>query len=75
MTAIESGRGVAFTMPAVMRNFGHARIAVVPVTDLQPAAVVLAWRTATSDPLVRAFVDRAKDVLSAIGTNADADQR
>jgi DNA-binding transcriptional LysR family regulator len=64
VTAIESGRGAAFTMPTVMRNFGHARVAVVPVTDAAPAAVVLAWRTGDANPLVRAFVNDALGVLA-----------
>ncbi len=57
VAAIESGRGVAFTMPAVMANFANTEIATVPVADLEPAAVLVAWRTADRDPLVAAFVD------------------
>ena len=59
VTAIEAGRGVAFTMPTVMHNFTTARIAVRPVADLPPAAVLLAWRTTDPDPLVQAFVASA----------------
>ena len=64
MTAIESGRGFAFTMPTVMRNFATARVRVMPVTDLPPAAVLLAWRTANPDPLVAAFVQTALSVAA-----------
>jgi DNA-binding transcriptional LysR family regulator len=64
VTAIESGRGVAFTMPTVMQNFTTARVRVMPVTDLPPAAVLLAWRTANTDPLVAAFVERALSVAA-----------
>lgn len=67
VTAIESGRGVAFTMPSVMRNFGHARIAVVPVADLPPARLLLAWRGEDSDPLVRSFVREAMRVADEGG--------
>jgi DNA-binding transcriptional LysR family regulator len=67
VTAIESGRGVAFTMPAVMRNFGHARVTVVPAVDLPPAAVLLAWSAGDTDPLVRAFVRHATAAALARG--------
>jgi DNA-binding transcriptional LysR family regulator len=63
VTAIEAGRGAAFTMPSVMRNFGHARIAVLPAPGLPPAALMLAWRTSDPDPLVRAFVAAAMEHL------------
>lgn len=59
VTAIESGRGVAFTMPTVMANFTTARFRVLAVRDIPPAAVLLARRTADPDPLVAAFVERA----------------
>ena len=65
VTAIEAGRGFAFTMPTVMRNFTTARVAVVPVEDLPPAAVLLAWRTSNPDPLVEAFVSSALKVAGA----------
>jgi DNA-binding transcriptional LysR family regulator len=63
VTAIEAGRGSAFTMPAVMENFANARIVVLPVRDLDPAAILLAWRASNPDPLVRAFVTTAQKVL------------
>lgn len=65
VTAIETGRGFAFTMPAVMRNFTTARVTVIPVEGLPAAAVVLAWRTANPDPLVQAFVRSALDVVGS----------
>ena len=65
VTAIEAGRGVAFTMPTVMQNFTTARIKVVPVAGLKPAEVLLAWRTDRSDALVKAFVRAAQAVAPA----------
>jgi DNA-binding transcriptional LysR family regulator len=62
VAAIESGRGMAFTMPTVMRNFTTARIVVVPVDDLPPAVVLLAWRTGDDEPLTKAFVRVASRV-------------
>jgi DNA-binding transcriptional LysR family regulator len=68
VTAIEAGRGHAFTMPTVMTNFTTARVRVVPVVGLPPATVVLAWRP-SSDPLVRAFT------ATAVGIAAEARHR
>jgi DNA-binding transcriptional LysR family regulator len=65
VTAIEAGRGFAFTIPTVMKNFTTARVAVMPVEDLPPAAVLLAWRTSNPDPLVKAFVASALEVTAA----------
>jgi len=65
VTAIESGRGVAFTMPTVMRDFTTARVSVLPVEGLPPAAVLLAWRTADADPIARALVAVALEVMAA----------
>jgi hypothetical protein len=51
-------------MPSVMRNFTSARVAVVPVDGLPPAAVLLAWSTANPDPLATAFVASALGVVA-----------
>ena len=68
VTAIESGRGAAFTLPTVMQNFTTARVRVSPVEDLPHASVLLAWRSGDRDPLVEAFVGCALAVLgSAVG--------
>ena len=64
VTAIESGRGFAYTMPAVMRNFTTARVSVVAVDGLPPATVLLAWRTADPDPLAQALVAVALEVMA-----------
>ncbi len=61
--AIEAGRGVAFTMPTVMENFPNTEIVTVPVTDLEPGSVHLAWRTDDADPVVAAFVASARSTL------------
>lgn len=58
--AIESGLGVAFTMASVMANFPHTEIATVPVTDIEPARLVLAWRRDDPDPVVAGFVASAR---------------
>ena len=61
--AIEAGRGVAFTMPTVMANFPNTEITTRPVVDLEPGAVLLAWRHDDGDPVVAAFVRAAREIL------------
>jgi DNA-binding transcriptional LysR family regulator len=63
VTAIEAGRGVAFTMPTVMQDFTTARVTVVPIKGLPPAEVLLAWRSDRDEPLVRALVESAARAL------------
>ncbi len=66
VTAIEAGRGVAFTMPTVMQNFTTARITVVPVDGLPPAEVLMAWRQDRSDALVEAFTRAGREAAGGV---------
>lgn len=63
VSAIETGRGVAYTMPTVIANFPNTEITTVPVTDLEPGSVLLAWRSDDADPVVAAFVASARSTL------------
>lgn len=63
VTAIEAGRGVAFSMPSVMQNFTTARVRVIPVEGLPPAKILLAWRSDRADRLVEALIHSAKLTL------------
>lgn len=64
VAAVEAGRGAAFTMPSVMRNFTTARIATVPVDGLEPARLLLAWRAGDRGPLVSALRATARRILT-----------
>lgn len=55
VAAIEAGRAVAWTMPAVMQNFATANIRLLPVVGLEPAEVLLAWRPRSHDPMQEAL--------------------
>ena len=66
VTAIEAGRGVAFTMPTVMQDFTTARIAVIPVEGLPPAEVLMAWREDRSDALVEALTRTGQEVAAGV---------
>ncbi len=67
VTAIEAGRGVAYTMPVVMANFPTARITVVPIEGLSPAEVLLAWPAGSPDPLVHALLRIAQEEVDKVG--------
>ncbi|CAN5487144.1 LysR substrate-binding domain-containing protein [soil metagenome] len=60
VTAIEAGRGAAFTMPTVMEDFSTARVKLVPITGLPPAEILLAWRADRAEPLVGRFIESAQ---------------
>lgn len=62
--AIESGRGVAFTLPTVMANFPNTQIVTRPVVDAEPGAVLVAWRRDDADPVVAAFLRSARETLA-----------
>lgn len=66
VTAIEAGRGVAFSMPTVMKNFTTARITVVPVEGLPAAEVLMAWRQDRSDALAEAFIRTGREAAAAV---------
>ena len=61
--AIESGRGVAFTLPTVMANFPNTEIVTRPVVDVAPGSVLVAWHRDDRDPIVAAFVRTAREEL------------
>ena len=65
--AVEAGRGVGYILPAMLTNFPNARIATVPVVDLEPGAAVLAWRNEDLDPLVATLIGAVRDMLPGDG--------
>ena len=71
VTAIESGRGHAFTMPSVMRNFATARVAVVPVAGCLRRRSCWPGGPRTRTRLCRELVATALEVAAA-ATGASA---
>lgn len=59
--AVESGRGVGFTLPTLVADYLPADIVTVPVVDIEPGSVLLAWPRDAVDPLVDAFVSNVRD--------------
>ncbi|MET0701131.1 MAG: LysR family transcriptional regulator [Mycobacterium sp.] len=62
--AILSQRGVAFSQASTQRFYGRPGLAFVPVTDIPPTALSIAWRTDVDSQVVRDFIDIARLVAS-----------
>ena len=64
---VASGRGFGFTLPALAAAYLGDEIATVPVTDIEPGSVVLAWPRGSADPLVEALVSAVREAVDAHG--------
>lgn len=59
-----SERGVAFTQASTQRFYGRPGLAFIPVTDVPPSTLSIAWRTDRMSSLATHFVDTATAVAS-----------
>ncbi|MFD6061276.1 LysR family substrate-binding domain-containing protein [Rhodococcus wratislaviensis] len=62
--AILAERGVAFSQASTQRFYSRPSLAFVPVTDIPPTALSIAWRTDVDSASVRDFIDIARAVAS-----------
>lgn len=62
--AILSERGVAFSQSSTQRFYGRPGLAFVPVTDIPPTSLSIAWRTDVDSQPVRDFIAAARAVAS-----------
>ncbi|MCW2512589.1 MAG: LysR family transcriptional regulator [Mycobacterium sp.] len=62
--AILSERGVAFSQASTQRYYGRPGLSFIPVTDIPPTVLAIAWRTDVDSSVARDFVDTAKAVAS-----------
>lgn len=69
--AILSARGMAFTQASTQRYYDRPGLAFVPVTDIPPTALSIAWRTDVDSEPVRDFVETAR-VLASFSRVPDA---
>ena len=69
MPAVLSGRGFGYTLPTLAADYIPSEIVIVPVVDIEPGEVVLAWPLEAEDPLVDAFVASVRATV----TETDAD--
>ena len=62
--AILSQRGVAFSQASTQRYYGRPGLSFIPVPDIPPTVLAIAWRTDVDSPVARDFVATAKAVAS-----------
>ncbi len=61
---VAAGRAFGLNLPAAAEPFTDYGIALVPVTDLDPVAVCLAWRAADPPPHLHELLDVVEDLRS-----------
>ena len=64
--AIESGRAVGYSLPSLVADYLPPQIVTVPIVDVEPGSVLLAWRAEGADPLVEALVTVVRETLSKV---------
>jgi len=64
--AILAERGMAFTQASTQRYYARPGLSFVPVRDVSPSSVAIAWRRDAESPLVTDFVQLARS-LAALG--------
>ena len=62
--SILAERGVAFSQASTQRIYSRPSLAFVPVTDIPPTALSIAWRTDVASKAVRDFIDTARAVAT-----------
>lgn len=72
---VELGRAVTFLPTGVARRFAGRRLVAVPVDDLEPSVLRVAWRAGSRDLVLAAFIARVHDVAAAVGPAPVATQR
>lgn len=60
---VASGRAVGYTLPTLAADYVPPDIATVPVVDVEPGSVLLAWPAEADDPLITAFVATVRETL------------
>ncbi|MGX9901344.1 LysR family substrate-binding domain-containing protein [Arthrobacter sp. SA17] len=59
--AIMSERGIAFTQASTQRFYDRPGLSFIPVRDVPPSPLSIAWRTDVNDGLAHEFVETAPD--------------
>jgi hypothetical protein len=62
--AILGERGIAFTQASTQRFYDRPGLSFIPVTDVPPSSLSIAWRTDVNDGLAREFVETARTLAS-----------
>jgi DNA-binding transcriptional LysR family regulator len=61
---VAAGRGFGYTLPTLAAEYLPTAIRTVPVVDLEPGRVVLAWPAGPVDGLTEAFVATARAAIA-----------
>lgn len=61
---VEAGRGVGYTLPTLSADYLPPGIVAIPVLDVEPGTVLLAWPRERTDPLTEAFLRTARSTLA-----------
>jgi DNA-binding transcriptional LysR family regulator len=64
MPAVESGRGVGYTLPTLAADYLPRDVVAVPVIDVEPGSVLLAWPRDRGDRLTDEFLSVARAALA-----------
>jgi DNA-binding transcriptional LysR family regulator len=64
---VKAGRGVIFLPRAICEAFPRAEVSYVPVTDIPPGDIALAWSATQHSPLVAALAQAATEHLASLG--------
>ena len=73
--AVESGRGVGYTLPTLAADYLPPQIATVPIVDIETGSVLLAWSPETADPLVEGLVAATQETLAGAASEGDRSVR
>jgi hypothetical protein len=52
-----------YSLPTLMRGYLPSDIVAVPVVDVEPGSVVIAWPAKSTDALVESFVSTVADIV------------
>ena len=61
---VESGRGVGYTLPSLAADYLPPEIVMIPVVDVPPGCVLLAWPRDRTDALTEAFLRTAQTTIA-----------
>ncbi len=61
--AVASGRAVGFSLPTLVGDYLPPDIVTVPVVDIEPGSVLLAWPSSTAEEVVHMFVSTVREAL------------
>ncbi len=64
LEAVISGRGIGFTQASTLRYYSRPGLTAVPVLDIPPSEMAIAWRLDNTSDLVRDFVETARAVAA-----------